>query len=100
MASVTSVAFTAIGQSTCERKVNVPSTRHLASNFKGLRFRTSVLCHCVGVRASTSTSRMVIQCVSTGSGELYTSFLLSNMKLISILCSFGLNEGIQIGSTR
>ncbi|KAJ4729911.1 protein THYLAKOID FORMATION1, chloroplastic-like [Melia azedarach] len=67
MASVTSVAFTAIGQSTCERKVNVPSTRHLASNFKGLRFRTSVLCHCVGVRASTSTSRMVIQCVSTGS---------------------------------
>lgn len=69
MASVTSVAFTAIGQSSCVRKVNVPSTRYLASNFEGSRFRSSVLCHCTGVRASNSASCIVIQCMSAATGE-------------------------------
>ncbi|KAK3184251.1 hypothetical protein Dsin_031537 [Dipteronia sinensis] len=66
MASVTtSVAFSAIGQSSCEKKVNVSATRYLASNFEGFRFRTSVLCNSVGVRASNSTSSLPIQCMST-----------------------------------
>ncbi|KAK1567873.1 hypothetical protein Q3G72_017670 [Acer saccharum] len=66
MASVTaSVAFSAIGQPSCEKKVNVSATRCLASNFEGFRFRTSVLCNSVGVRASNSTSRLPIQSMST-----------------------------------
>lgn len=69
MASVTSVAFTALGQLSYERKVNVPPTRSLASNFEGFRFRSSVLWHCTGVRASNSASRMVIQCMCAATGE-------------------------------
>lgn len=64
MASLTSVAFTSIGQTSCQRKVNVSSTRSSSSNFEGFRFRTSVFCHCVRFRASSSSSRMVIQCMS------------------------------------
>ncbi|XP_031249263.1 protein THYLAKOID FORMATION1, chloroplastic [Pistacia vera] len=97
MASVTSVAFTAIGQSSCERKVNVPSIRYLASNFEGFRFRTSVLCHSTGVRASNSASHMVIQCMSAATdlptvSETKLNFLKAYKKPIPSIYNAVLQE--------
>ncbi|XP_021279898.1 protein THYLAKOID FORMATION1, chloroplastic [Herrania umbratica] len=63
MAAVSSLSLSAIGQTSGHRKVNVPSARYLASNFEGLRFRTSVLNHSVGVRASASASPSVVHCM-------------------------------------
>ncbi|XP_044466807.1 protein THYLAKOID FORMATION1, chloroplastic-like [Mangifera indica] len=97
MASVTSVAFTAIGQSSCVRKVNVPSTRYLASNFEGSRFRSSVLCHCTGVRASNSASCIVIQCMSAATdlptvSETKLNFLKAYKKPIPSIYNTVLQE--------
>ncbi|PKI52945.1 hypothetical protein CRG98_026651 [Punica granatum] len=65
MAAVTSLSFSAIGQS-AERRAPLSSTRVLGSSFsEGLRFRTGVLCDLAGVRASTSGSLLVVQGMST-----------------------------------
>lgn len=93
MASLTSVAFTSIGQTSCQRKVNVSSTRSSSSNFEGFRFRTSVFCHCVRFRASSSSSRMVIQCMSAATGELFLSFFIFflTLNLIYVLRFYALH---------
>lgn len=65
MAAVTSVSFSAIAQSSNDRKAFASSIRSFASNFDTFRFRSSFSCHYTGVRASNSTSRMVIHCMST-----------------------------------
>lgn len=65
MAAVSSLAFSALGQST-ERKVTVHSTtRSLPSNFDGVRLRTNVFHHSLGVRVSNLTSRISIRCMSS-----------------------------------
>lgn len=63
MAAVSSISFSALGQSS-NRKVSFQSTRSLASNLDGFRLRTNSSCG-FGVRASNSTSRVVIRCMST-----------------------------------
>ncbi|KAF8409376.1 hypothetical protein HHK36_005451 [Tetracentron sinense] len=63
MAAISSLSFAALGQAS-ERKVSVPPTRSLASNFDGFRFRTNFASESFGVRSSNSSSRMVIQCVA------------------------------------
>ncbi|KAL5793902.1 hypothetical protein ACOSP7_002496 [Xanthoceras sorbifolium] len=99
MASVTtSVAFSAIGQSGCEKKVNVSATRYLATNFEGFRFHTSVLCLCVGVRASNSTSRLPIKCMSAATdmpptvSETKASFLKAYKRPIPSIYNTVLQE--------
>lgn len=64
MAAVTSLSFSALGQSS-ERKVPVPTTRSFASAFEAFRFRANF--YAVGVRSSSSSSssRMVLQCMSS-----------------------------------
>ncbi|KAK9284696.1 hypothetical protein L1049_023872 [Liquidambar formosana] len=64
MAAVTSLSFSALVQSS-ERKAFVSSTRSFASNLDGFRFRTNFSYDSVGVRSSNSSSRMVVQCMST-----------------------------------
>ncbi|PON80546.1 Protein Thf [Parasponia andersonii] len=64
MASLTSLSFSAISQCS-ERRTVVSSSRSLASNSECLRVRTSFSCHYVGFRASNSTSRMGIHCMSS-----------------------------------
>ncbi|KAK4745340.1 hypothetical protein SAY87_011652 [Trapa incisa] len=67
MAAVTSLSFSAIGQS-AERRTPLLSARVLGFSFpEEIRFRTSVLCDVSGFRASTSGSRMVVQCMSAAS---------------------------------
>ncbi|KAJ6291357.1 hypothetical protein OIU76_023427 [Salix suchowensis] len=63
MAAVTSVSFSAIAQSSSDRRAFCTAARTFG--FEGFRFRSSFSCHYVGVRASNSTSRMVIHCMST-----------------------------------
>ncbi|KAB5512994.1 hypothetical protein DKX38_030022 [Salix brachista] len=63
MAAVTSVSFSAIAQSSSDRRAFCTAARNFG--FEGFRFRSSFSCHYVGVRASNSTSRMVIHCMST-----------------------------------
>ncbi|PNS91615.1 hypothetical protein POPTR_019G117900v4 [Populus trichocarpa] len=63
MAAVTPVSFSAISQSSSDRRAFCTVARNLG--FEGFRFRSSFSCHYVGVRASNSTSRMVIHCMST-----------------------------------
>lgn len=65
MAAVTSVSFSALAQGYGERKISSPSARYLSSNSEGIRFRANISCNCVGVRASSSSSRLVVQCMST-----------------------------------
>lgn len=43
----------------------VPSSRNLASNSDWFRIRQGFLCHYVGFRASSSSSRMVVHCMSS-----------------------------------
>lgn len=64
MAAVTSLSFSTLGQSS-ERKVPVPTTRSFASAFEAFRFRANF--YAVGVRSSSSSSssRMVVQCMSS-----------------------------------
>lgn len=65
MATVNSVSFSTLTQCS-DRRLPVPSSRSLASNFDGFRFRTSVFSHYSGARTSSFTSRMVVHCMSTG----------------------------------
>lgn len=65
MATIASLSFSAIGKS--ERKRNVLSTPALASNIEGFRARANFSCQYIGVRASNSTSRLVVHCMSTAS---------------------------------
>ncbi|XP_061346725.1 protein THYLAKOID FORMATION1, chloroplastic-like [Gastrolobium bilobum] len=64
MAALTSLSFSAVTQCS-ERKVTLSSTRFLASSSQLFGFRTHFSYHYVGVRASNSTSKMVIQCMSS-----------------------------------
>ncbi|BFG26251.1 hypothetical protein CerSpe_125260 [Prunus speciosa] len=63
MAAVASLSFSALSQCS-DRKSVISSTRNLAYNSEGLRLRTSFSCNNGGVRASSSSSRMVIHCMS------------------------------------
>lgn len=63
MAAVTSVSFSALAQGYGERKVSPSSARCS----EGVRFRVSIFSNCVGVRASSSSSRLVVQCMSSAS---------------------------------
>jgi hypothetical protein len=75
MAAITSLSFSALNQYS-DRKPIVPSARTFVSNSESFRFRTSFSCHYVGVRASGSTSSMVINCMSVSSGDfLYSAWL-------------------------
>ncbi|XP_057460870.1 protein THYLAKOID FORMATION1, chloroplastic-like [Actinidia eriantha] len=64
MASISSLSFSALGQSS-DRKVSAPPTRSFASDFDGFRLRTNFSCDSFGVRTSNSACRMVIRCMST-----------------------------------
>ncbi|XP_062106245.1 protein THYLAKOID FORMATION1, chloroplastic [Humulus lupulus] len=64
MASLIPLSFSAISQCS-ERRAVVSSPRNLASNSEWFRLRTSFSCHFVGFRASNSTSRMIINCMSS-----------------------------------
>lgn len=68
MAAVTSLSFSALAQS-YERKVSVSSTRTLASAFDTIRLRSNFACDSsvVGVRGSSSSRRLVVQCTSSAS---------------------------------
>ena len=66
MAAVASLSFSALGQSS-ERKVPAPTTRSFASAFEAFRFRANF--YAVGVRSSRRSSRMVVQCMSSVTGE-------------------------------
>lgn len=80
MAAVTSLSFSALSQCS-ERKLAVPSARPLGFNSEAFRFRTNILYQYVGVRASNSTSRMVIQCMSSATGAYtFTSSHGSNYR--------------------
>ncbi|KAG2712350.1 hypothetical protein I3843_04G112100 [Carya illinoinensis] len=63
MASVSSLSFSVPSQYP-DRRAIVSSTRTLPTNSEGFRLRTSLSCHCVGIRASVS-SRLAIHCMST-----------------------------------
>ncbi|XVF66902.1 hypothetical protein PTKIN_Ptkin10aG0076700 [Pterospermum kingtungense] len=78
MAAVSSLSFSAIGQTSADRKVNVSSARFLASNFEGFRFRTSFLYHSIGVGVSTTASPSIIHCMSTASDVPTVSETKSN----------------------
>ena len=81
MAAVSSLSFSAIGQTSGDRKVNVSSVRYLAFNFQGFRFRTSLLYQSVGVRVSTTASASVVHCMSTATGKLiFPFFFLCNAR--------------------
>ncbi|KAB2610542.1 protein THYLAKOID FORMATION1 [Pyrus ussuriensis x Pyrus communis] len=70
MAAVAALSFSALSQFS-DRKSVVSSTRNLASNADGLRFRTSFSSHNGGIRASSSSSRMVVHCMA-GSSDIPT----------------------------
>ncbi|XP_065875389.1 protein THYLAKOID FORMATION1, chloroplastic [Euphorbia lathyris] len=94
MAAVTSVSFSAIAQSSTERKPFAPSSR---SNSDSFRFRLGFSCHYMGVRTSNSSSRMVVHCVSTASdvptvSETKFSFLKSYKKPIPSIYNTVLQE--------
>ncbi|XP_038992460.1 protein THYLAKOID FORMATION1, chloroplastic-like isoform X2 [Hibiscus syriacus] len=65
MAAVSSLSFSAMAQTSGDRKLNVSSSRHLSSNFERFRFRTCFLHHSVGLRASPAASASVVHCMST-----------------------------------
>ncbi|KAL0444224.1 UNVERIFIED_CONTAM: protein THYLAKOID FORMATION1, chloroplastic [Sesamum latifolium] len=67
MAALTSVSFAAITQST-DRKLSVPSTRtYLASNFYAFKLRLPY--DSCNFRRGSSSSRMVVHCMSTATGK-------------------------------
>lgn len=86
MATVTSLYFSALGQSS-ERKVPSPTTRAFASAFEAFRLRTNF--YAVGVRYSSSSSRMVVQCMSNITGEN----LLNRLRLSISWCVRFLRKG-------
>lgn len=65
MAAVTSLSFSALAQS-FERKVCLSSTRTFSASFDSIRLRSYDL-SAVAVRASNSSSALVIQCMSSSS---------------------------------
>ncbi|KAK3016809.1 hypothetical protein RJ639_007428 [Escallonia herrerae] len=64
MAALTSLSFPAICRSP-DRKASVWSTRAFTSDFCAFRPRTSFGCDSSAVRASNSSSRLVVHCMST-----------------------------------
>ncbi|KAB5530173.1 hypothetical protein DKX38_020254 [Salix brachista] len=64
-AVTTTLSFSAVSQSSNERNTFVSSlvSRNLGS--EGFRLQSSFSCHYVGVKASSSTSRAAIHCMST-----------------------------------
>ncbi|OVA06787.1 Photosystem II Psp29 [Macleaya cordata] len=64
MASISSVSFTSLGQA-LDRKVWFSSTRAFGSNFDSFRFRPKICSDSICVRTSNSSSRMIIQCMSS-----------------------------------
>ncbi|KAI8008718.1 hypothetical protein LOK49_LG07G02324 [Camellia lanceoleosa] len=97
MAALTSsLHFSALGHSS-ERKVSVPCTRSLASNFDSFRLRTNFPCEYFGVRSSNSTSRMVIKSMSTVSdmpavSETKLNFLMAYKRPIPSIYNTVLQE--------
>ncbi|XP_011100338.1 protein THYLAKOID FORMATION1, chloroplastic [Sesamum indicum] len=76
MAALTSVSFAAITQST-DRKVSVPSTRtYLASNFYAFKLRLPY--DSCNFRSGSSSSRMVVHCMSTATDPPTVSETKSN----------------------
>ncbi|KAF8411249.1 hypothetical protein HHK36_003796 [Tetracentron sinense] len=71
MAAISSLSFSALGQAS-ERKVPVSATRSFVSNFDGFRFRTNYGSDSFVVQTSNSSSRMVIQCLSSVAGGVPT----------------------------
>ncbi|KAE9588530.1 hypothetical protein Lal_00002882 [Lupinus albus] len=64
MAALTSLSFSSLSQCS-ERKTNISSTRFLGSTSKAYGFRTTFSYHFGGLIASTSSPKMVIQCMSS-----------------------------------
>ncbi|OVA07985.1 Photosystem II Psp29 [Macleaya cordata] len=64
MATISSLSFTSLGQAS-ERRVPVSATQSFCSNFEGFRCRTSSISDSSSLRTTNSSSRMVIQCMST-----------------------------------
>ncbi|WCJ30610.1 photosystem II reaction center PSB29 protein [Euphorbia peplus] len=91
MAAVTSVSFSAIAQSSSDRK----SFRSSSSSSDSFRFRVGF--SYLGVRTSTSTSRMVVHCMSSASdlptvSETKLSFLKAYKKPIPSIYNTVLQE--------
>ncbi|XP_047311775.1 protein THYLAKOID FORMATION1, chloroplastic-like [Impatiens glandulifera] len=64
MAAVSSISFSALGQSS-SKKISPPSARSLSFNFDGFLLRANFSNDALlAVRASNSTSSMVIRCIS------------------------------------
>ncbi|XVF44458.1 hypothetical protein PTKIN_Ptkin02bG0122400 [Pterospermum kingtungense] len=80
MAAVSSLCFSAIGQSYGDRKFNASSSsaRYLASNFRGFRFRTTLLYQSVGVGVSTTSSASLVHCMCTATDVPTVSETKSN----------------------
>lgn len=82
MAAVASLSFSALSQCS-DRKSVISSTRNLAYNSEGLRLRTSFSCNNGGVRASSSSSRMMIHCMSGASCGFFFVPLFDAIELLS-----------------
>ncbi|KAL9380076.1 hypothetical protein Peur_028558 [Populus x canadensis] len=65
MTAITSLSFSAVNQSSSERNTFVSSLASRNLSFEGFRIRSVFSCHYVGVKASNSTSRTAIHCMST-----------------------------------
>ncbi|XP_024439054.1 protein THYLAKOID FORMATION1, chloroplastic isoform X2 [Populus trichocarpa] len=65
MTAITSLSFSAVNQSSSERNTFVSSLASRNLSFEGFRLRSVFSCHYVGVKASNSTSRTAIHCMST-----------------------------------
>ncbi|XP_024995676.1 protein THYLAKOID FORMATION1, chloroplastic-like [Cynara cardunculus var. scolymus] len=68
MATVTSLSFCGVAQSPSDRKLCLSSSaRCLLSNSDAFRVRSSFSFHSISFRASNSSSRFVVHCMSSGS---------------------------------
>ncbi|KAJ7981383.1 protein THYLAKOID FORMATION1, chloroplastic-like [Quillaja saponaria] len=67
MASVSSLSLSTLSKCS-DRKVVVSSTRSLVSNSESFRFLANFPSHSIGIRTSSSASKMVIRCVSSVTG--------------------------------
>ena len=66
MTTVASLSFCGVNQSSSERKPYIPSSsRSLLSDSYAFRVRTNLCVHSISLRASDSSSRFVVQCMST-----------------------------------
>ncbi|KAJ6758160.1 PROTEIN THYLAKOID FORMATION 1 CHLOROPLASTIC [Salix koriyanagi] len=64
-AVTTTLSFSTVSQSSNERNTFVSSLVSRNLGFEGFRLQSSFSCHYVGVKASSSTSRTAIHCMST-----------------------------------